>query len=220
VKRAFSDPSRRSCCAGGSGPFLELLGRIRELAPQAGIRSNFIVGFPGETPADLELLAEFLQESRMDAIGLFGYSDEEGTEGAGLDGKVGEAEVAARVDEFAGLADELMSQRAEERIGTAVSVLVENVGESSFTGRAEHQGPEDSTTEVRLDRAPAPRLGDLVDARVLSCDGIDLIAAPAISTAAAAAVRERRMGERGLWRPDDLVNGDQVEARRGQDCDG
>ena len=61
--------------------FLELTDRIRRL-PQAGIRSNFIVGFPGESPDDLRELELFLSEARLDAIGIFGYSDEDGTEAA------------------------------------------------------------------------------------------------------------------------------------------
>src|SRR4051812_27790257 len=60
--------------------FLDLLDRIRALAPDAGVRSNFIVGFPGETETDVDELAAFLSAARLDAIGVFGYSDEEGTE--------------------------------------------------------------------------------------------------------------------------------------------
>ena len=67
--------------------FLELVARIRAKAPEAGIRSNFIVGFPGETDEDFAELVAFLEQARLDAIGIFGYSDEDGTEAAGFDGK-------------------------------------------------------------------------------------------------------------------------------------
>ncbi|MGO4428933.1 radical SAM protein, partial [Streptomyces sp. MCAF7] len=67
---------------GDTDRFLELLDRIRAKAPQAGVRSNFIVGFPGETEDDLAELERFLGAARLDAIGVFGYSDEEGTEAA------------------------------------------------------------------------------------------------------------------------------------------
>ena len=95
--------------------FLALLDQVREKSPEAGVRSNFIVGFPGETAADLKELELFLGAAGLDAIGIFGYSDEDGTEAASLAGKLDEAEVSRRVEEFADLAEELMTQRAESR---------------------------------------------------------------------------------------------------------
>ena len=68
---------------GSRADFLALCARIRALAPEAGIRSNVIVGFPGETEQDLAELEAFLTEARLDAVGVFGYSDEDGTEAAG-----------------------------------------------------------------------------------------------------------------------------------------
>src|SRR5208282_2369387 len=105
--------------------FSALLDQIREQSPKAGVRSNFIVGFPGETPADLKELEFFLGAAGLDAIGIFGYSDEDGTEAASLAGKLDEAEVSRRVGEFADLADELMAQRADSRLGETVDVLIE-----------------------------------------------------------------------------------------------
>ncbi|MFC4051049.1 30S ribosomal protein S12 methylthiotransferase RimO [Actinomadura syzygii] len=155
--------------------FLGLLDRIRELAPEAGVRSNFIVGFPGETEDDVDELAEFLSAARLDAIGVFGYSDEDGTEAADLDGKLDAAEVAARVEELSSLADELTAQRAEDRIGTAVSVLLEDKADDGLVeGRAEHQAPEvDGTVRVR---GAGLTLGEIVAARVTGSDGVDLTA--------------------------------------------
>src|SRR6266496_3315584 len=73
--------------------FCALLDRIREQSPQAGVRSNFIVGFPGETAADLRELKLFLSQAGLDAIGIFGYSDEDGTEAETLPGRLDEAEI-------------------------------------------------------------------------------------------------------------------------------
>jgi ribosomal protein S12 methylthiotransferase len=158
-----------------------LLEEIRRLAPQAGIRSNFIVGFPGETEDDLAELHAFLTEARLDAIGVFGYSDEDGTEAAGLDGKLPEEEIARRVADLADVADELMSQRAAERVGELSDVLVEEVlAASRYLGRTAHQAPEvDGTTELLCDRDLTP--GDLVPAVITGSDGVDLIAAPPAS---------------------------------------
>jgi ribosomal protein S12 methylthiotransferase RimO len=156
--------------------FTDLIGRVRQLAPEAGIRSNFIVGFPGETPADVDELQRFLAEARLDAIGVFGYSDEDGTEAAGLAGRLPEQEIARRVEDLADLADELMGQRAAERTGEIVEVLIEAaLGGRRWCGRAAHQAPEvDGTTELACGRAVA--VGELVRARVTAAAGVDLAA--------------------------------------------
>ena len=157
--------------------FIDLIDRIRQLAPDAGVRSNFIVGFPGETVDDLRELELFLNEARLDAIGVFGYSDEDGTEAAGFNDadKLPQDEVDRRMRDFHDLADELMAQRAEDRIGELIEVLIEEVtGDGTYEGRAAHQGPDDGSTTVHADRPLAP--GDLVTARVVESLGADLIA--------------------------------------------
>jgi ribosomal protein S12 methylthiotransferase RimO len=156
--------------------FCALLDQIRRLAPQAGVRSNFIVGFPGETDADVDELQRFLADARLDAIGIFGYSDEDGTEAATLAGQLPADEIARRVEDLADLADELMDQRAAERVGETIDVLLEEVvSPGRYSGRAAHQAPEvDGTTEVR---ASWPlTVGDLVSARVIGSEGVDLVA--------------------------------------------
>jgi ribosomal protein S12 methylthiotransferase len=105
--------------------FWALLDQIREISPGAGVRSNFIVGFPGESAADLAELELFLGRAGLDAIGIFGYSDEDGTEAASRPGKLDDAEIARRVEEFADLAEELMAQRAADRLGETLDVLIE-----------------------------------------------------------------------------------------------
>jgi ribosomal protein S12 methylthiotransferase len=154
--------------------FGQLIEQIRALAPDAGIRSNFIVGFPGESEADLAELATFLTEARLDAIGVFGYSDEDGTEAAALPGQLPEEEIASRVEELASLADELMAERASERVGATVDVLIdEALGDDRYLGRAEHQAPEvDGATEVRSRQQLVA--GDVVAAVVTGSDGVDL----------------------------------------------
>ena len=158
--------------------FTDLIERVRQACPEAGIRSNFIVGFPGETPADLRELELFLSSARLDAIGIFGYSDEDGTEAAAFaaDKKAGEDEIARRVSEFADIAEEVMAQRAADRVGQTVEVLVEEVlGDGRYEGRAAHQVPDvDGSSTLLADRTLAP--GDLVTARVVESAGADLVA--------------------------------------------
>ena len=155
--------------------FCGLIDQIRRLAPDAGIRSNFIVGFPGETESDVDELVAFLEAARLDAIGVFGYSDEDGTEAAGLPGQLSEDEVASRVEDLAGLADELMAQRAADRVGEIAEVLIdERLEDGRYLGRAAHQAPEvDGTTEVTA--ATELAAGDLVQVRVTGSDGVDLL---------------------------------------------
>ena len=164
--------------------FGDLLDRIRQACPQAGVRSNFIVGFPGETDDDLHTLQQFLEDARLDAIGVFGYSDEDGTEAASLPGKVDPAEVARRVEKVTALADELMAQRSADRIGETADVLLERrLGGGRFEGRAAHQAPEvDGTTTVR--GCAGSKVGDIVRAKVTAAQGADLVA-EAIETGSA-----------------------------------
>ncbi len=171
--RRFGDPES----------FLGLLDQVRSLAPEAGVRSNVIVGFPGETEEEFQTLCDFLVAARMDVTGVFGYSDEDGTEAESFDGKLDEDEIHARVQHLNDLVSELTAERAEERIGSTVEVLVEEVdpdgtGDGTVEGRAAQQGPEvDGTTRVL--GVPHARVGDLVAAVVVASDGVDLIAEPA-----------------------------------------
>jgi ribosomal protein S12 methylthiotransferase len=164
--RRFGDPES----------FLGLLDRVRAHAPEAGVRSNVIVGFPGETEADLETLCDFLVAARMDVTGVFGYSDEDGTEAASYDGKLDEDEVRARLEHVSGLVEELNAQRAEERLGERVVVLVESLDGDVAEGRGAHQGPEVDGTTTVTDLPAGVRVGDLVPALVVDTEGVDLVA--------------------------------------------
>src|ERR671920_2448404 len=125
---------------GGTDAFLDLIAQVRARAPLAGIRSNVIVGFPGETEAEVAELEAFLEAARLDVVGVFGYSDEDGTEAETYDGKLAQEVVAERVSRVTDLVEQLTAQRAEERVGEVVEVLVEEVadddGEVVAEGRA------------------------------------------------------------------------------------
>lgn len=164
---------------GDTDSFLELLDTIRGKAPQAGARSNFIVGFPGETEADLAELERFLTGARLDAIGVFGYSDEDGTEAVGYGNKLDADTIAERLAHISRLAEELTSQRAEERVGDTLQVLVESVeateDESRAVGRAAHQAPEtDGQVLFTAREGLAP--GRMVEAKAVGTEGVDLVA--------------------------------------------
>ncbi|HEX5769996.1 MAG TPA: MiaB/RimO family radical SAM methylthiotransferase, partial [Nocardioidaceae bacterium] len=167
--RRFGDPES----------FLALLEQVRSQAPLAGVRSNFIVGFPGETEDDLEILCDFIEAARMDAVGVFGYSDEDGTEAATYDGKLDEDEIRARTEHVNRLVEEMTAQRAEERIGERVAVLIESLERDTAEGRAAHQGPEVDGSTTVVDLPAGTRVGDIVPAVVTSSDGVDLVASAA-----------------------------------------
>ncbi len=181
-QHASSSVLRRMKRFGGTDAFLDLLERARSLTPDLGARSNVIVGFPGETEDDLAELERFLSGARLDAIGVFGYSDEDGTEAVDFDAKLHPDEIAARVERVSALAHELSTQRAEDRIGTRVDVLVEEISgedaDDEVIGRAAHQGP-DVDGVVRLTSADGLRRGSIVAAFVTDSEGIDLVAEPA-----------------------------------------
>ncbi|HEX8508008.1 MAG TPA: 30S ribosomal protein S12 methylthiotransferase RimO [Propionibacteriaceae bacterium] len=187
---------RRMRRFGDASSFLGLIGSIRALAPQAGIRSNVILGFPGESEADVEVLCDFLTEAGLDALGVFGYSDEDGTEAATLPGQLDAEEIEERRAHVADLADELVAQRAEDRVGETVEVLVEEVrldgADSEVIGRAAHQGPEvDGSTRLVLSGGAVPsrvEVGELVAAVVTATEGADLVAEVLLSHPSAAAV--------------------------------
>jgi tRNA A37 methylthiotransferase MiaB len=111
---------------------------------------------------------------------VFGYSDEDGTEAESYDGKLDAAVISERVDRFTRLVEELTAQRAEERIGEHVDVLVEEVDEDGVVGRAAFQGPDvDGVTTLRIVEGSAvPAVGDIVPAVVVESEGIDLVAEP------------------------------------------
>ncbi|WP_129842792.1 radical SAM protein [Streptomyces sp. RFCAC02] len=181
---------------GDTERFLGLLETIRSKAPLAGVRSNFIVGFPGETEEDVEELERFLTAARLDAIGIFGYSDEEGTEAAGYDGKHDPEVVAERLARLSRLADELIAQRAEDRVGEPSRVMVESLDPEDLdaledldpgeldglaavaVGRGAHQGPETDgqTVVVAPAGAEKPAVGQFVDTEIIAALGADLVA--------------------------------------------
>ncbi|MGH3972022.1 MAG: 30S ribosomal protein S12 methylthiotransferase RimO [Pseudonocardiaceae bacterium] len=170
---------RRMRRFGSRESFLALLDQIRRQAPAAGARSNVIVGFPGETEADVAELERFLTGARLDAVGVFGYSDEDGTEAAGLPGQHDEDTVAERVARISGLVEQLTAQRAEERVGDTVEVLIDEVAGDEATGRAEHQAPEvDGECLLTGPGAGSFAVGDLVRCRVLAAHGVDLVVEP------------------------------------------
>ena len=170
---------RRMRRFGDTDRFLDLLAQIRAGDPTAAVRSNVIVGFPGETEADVAELERFLLSARLDAVGVFGYSDEDGTEAESLPDHLPQDVVDERVARLHALVEELTSQRAEERRGEVAEVLVDTVLPGVVEGRTAGQAPEvDGSTTLSGHGSEHLRAGDLVRARVVGSEGVDLLAEP------------------------------------------
>lgn len=129
---------RRMRRFGDAESFLERIGRIRSRFPEAALRSSFIVGYPGETEEDQDLLLEFLEKAELDWAGFFPFSAEDGTYAAGLDGGVAAEVVAERLGECSELQDRITARKRQALVGATLEVLVDEPG----SGRSHREAPE------------------------------------------------------------------------------
>ncbi len=123
---------------GKSDVFLERIAAIRKREPDAAFRSNFIVGYPGETEEDHDALLDFVEEAQLDWCGFFAYSEEDGTYAADLDGKVDPALMSDRLGELQEMQDSITATRRDLLVGREVEVLVDEPG----IGRTHREAPE------------------------------------------------------------------------------
>jgi ribosomal protein S12 methylthiotransferase len=157
---------------GDGGRFLDRIHDIRRREPHAAFRSNFIVGYPGETESDHDLLLRFVEDAQLDWCGFFAYSREDGTFAADLDGTVDAGLVHERLAELRQLQDDITAARRDELIGTTQHVLVDAAG----VGRTHREAPEiDGIVHVRHDLA----VGHVVEVEIVDALGPDLVAAGA-----------------------------------------
>ena len=165
-----SKPLLRRMRRWGDGPrFLDRIADIRRQEPDAAFRSNFIVGYPGETEQDHDALLDFVRDAELDWCGFFAYSAEEGTYAIELDGRVPDGLVRERLSELTELQDAITARRRDDLIGREIEVLVDEVG----VGRSHREAPEiDGVVEV-----PATlSVGDFHRVTVRSALGPDLSA--------------------------------------------
>jgi ribosomal protein S12 methylthiotransferase len=166
-----SKPLLRRMRRWGDGDrFLQRIGDIREVAPDAAFRSNFIVGYPGETEADHDQLLEFVQAAQLDWCGFFEYSPEEGTYAYELPGAVPKGLMGERIAELRELQDDISAARGDAQIGRTVRVLVDAPG----IARSTREAPEiDGVIHV----ATTLPVGEFAEVAIVDALGPDLIAA-------------------------------------------
>ena len=157
---------------GDGDRFLRRIEDIRAADAGATFRSSFILGYPGETERDHDLLLEFLEAAQLDWAGFFSYSREDGTHAAGLDAQVPAELALERLRECAELQDAITAAKRDDLIGTTHEVLVDAPGQ----GRTVHEAPEiDGIVNVPDDLA----VGSLVDVTITGAEGPDLYGVPA-----------------------------------------
>jgi len=165
-----SKPLLRRMRRWGDGDrFLRRIGDIRSRQSDAAFRSNFIVGYPGETEEDHDQLLRFVEEAELDWCGFFKYSAEEGTYAVGLDGAVESSLMNQRLAELRELQDEITARRRDALIGTTMKVLVDEAG----VARSSREAPEiDGIVEVPT----SLEIGLFHTVRVVDAMGPDLLA--------------------------------------------
>jgi ribosomal protein S12 methylthiotransferase len=162
---------------GDGDRFLSRIRAIRDREPTAAFRSNFIVGYPGETEADHDRLLRFVDEAQLDWCGFFAFSQEAGTYAEGLDGAVPRPLIDERLAELREIQDSITARKRDELIGSRVEVLVDEVG----VARSHREAPEiDGVVLVPSELA----VGELHEVEVVGALGPDLEAVPVGALAA------------------------------------
>lgn len=154
----------------------ERLARIRSEIPEAVIRTQFIVGFPGETEEDFQELLEFVREQRFDRVGCFQYSPEDNTAGGKMDGQIDEETKQRRHDELMELQLEISREKHQAFIGKTVPVLVEGLSDETellLQGRMSQQAPEIDGVVLINDGTAA--VGEIVNVRITESHDYDLV---------------------------------------------
>jgi len=165
-----SKPLLRRMRRWGDGQrFLDRIADIRKREPDAAFRSNFIVGYPGETEEDHDQLLDFVEKAELDWCGFFAYSAEDGTYAKDLDGQVDQGLMRERLSELSEMQDGITSRRRDDLVGRTMNVLVDEEG----VARSHREAPEiDGIIEVPVSLA----VGQFYDVTVTSSMGPDLVA--------------------------------------------
>jgi ribosomal protein S12 methylthiotransferase len=182
LQHASADVLRRMRRPGNRETYDKLLARIRARVPGVTLRTTFIVGFPGETDADVEQLKDFIRDTGFDHVGVFTYSHEEGTRAYAMDDDVPAAVKAERRDAVMRMQRDLVASRLVSRIGGEVRVMIDGPSPDSelvLSGRLEGQAP-DIDAVVYLDGCDPSEFGagEVVPAVITGASGYDLVARP------------------------------------------
>ena len=163
---------------------LERILRWREMCPEIVIRSTFIAGFPGETEAEFEHLLDFIREAKIDRAGCFAYSPVQGAAANNLSGMLSLELREERRGRFMAVAEEVSSQKLQQRVGATMQVLVDHapaLGRKGGIGRSYADAPEiDGVVKLLPPEkvSKTMRVGEFTRARIVGVQGHDLVAVP------------------------------------------
>ena len=152
---------------------LDRIGRWREICPDLGLRSTFIVGFPGETEEDFNFLLEWLREARLTRVGCFKYENVAGAASRALLEQVPEDIKTERYERLMSVQREVSASVLSSRVGQTIEVLIDEVDEEGATGRSVWDAPEIDGC-VFISGAEGVQPGDLIEAEVAESDDYDL----------------------------------------------
>ncbi len=156
----------------------DLFRRMRERVPELVLRTTFIVGFPGETREQFEKLVHFVEQNKLERVGVFPWSPEEGTPAEKLPGRIDEDEVQARIEELMLAQQQVAFDWNRSRIGSEVDVLIDEIcpETASTLGRSYAEAPEIDSI-IRLPEGVAG-VGEMVRCTITETDDYDLVAEP------------------------------------------
>ena len=158
-----------------------LMRRIREMLPEAALRTTFIVGYPGETEEKFEKLLDFVREMEFDRVGAFTYSHEENTAAYALEDDVPEEVKRQRLDRLMRLQYDISLRKNRAKIGRRMRVLIDRFDGENYLGRTAYDSPEvDNQVIIRTGRILTP--GKFIDVIITGADAYDLWAEPAENT--------------------------------------
>ena len=177
IRVMASEPKMRRRSTNAS--IRDTIGRLREAIPDIHIRTTFITGFPGETEEEFGELSDFAEEMRFERLGVFAYSQEEGTPAGDRPDQIDEEIKARRADQIMRHQIDISREINQEKIGSIQQVLVEEIDEDgAFVGRTRYDAPEiDGSVIFRMrdDAGAPPEPGDLMEVRIIDAFDYDLV---------------------------------------------
>jgi ribosomal protein S12 methylthiotransferase len=181
LQHASPDVLKRMKRGAGAEIFLKTLEKVRAAVPNIALRTSFIVGFPGESLRDFEVLEEFIQEAGFDWLGVFNYSHEEGSAAYALDGQVPKRTIEARRKRLMKLQQSISRRAKQKWIGRELTVLAEGPSEETellWEGRTEFHAPEIDGKVYLNDFGPLETLepGRFYRAQITEAHDYDLVA--------------------------------------------
>jgi ribosomal protein S12 methylthiotransferase len=181
LQHASAPVLKRMKRGGGADLFLRSIARMRRAIPGLTLRTSFIVGFPGETEKEFEELCDFVREAQFDWMGTFSYSDQEGADAFGLDGKLSVREIERRRKHLMGIQRQISKKKKKALVGQEFDLLLEGTSEETdllMEGRTSMHAPE-IDGKVFVNDFPAeaePQPGEFYRCQITEAHDYDLVA--------------------------------------------